>query len=555
MNGQEPPAPTGIEYLPAGLADGLCARSAYPLDPSAATGVSTVQTHISHVFLTGSRVYKLRKAVNLGFLDFGTRAVRNDDCLREVTLNRRLAADVYMGLAPVEIVGRDVRVGAIQEVLSRSGLEHCVVMRRLPNGRDSVSLLNEGAFDERHVDAIARAIVRFHQSYALGRPAPFTAGEWLAAVSGPVEDNFAPMAGVIDANRVSHLAHAARDFLGANRDEFEKRRLDGRAVDGHGDLHLAHVWFETADSAPLFIDCLEFSERLRHIDAASEVAFLAMDLRYRGRSDLAERLLRRYATGTDDFHLYAVVDYFLSYRAAVRAKVAAIAAGESELPADQRRAARDSASRHLDLASEAFTSGGRGAVVMMTGVVGTGKSTAADVVADGLGTAAVIASDRVRKHLAGLSASARTGAAVDEGMYSKAFTQRVYDGMLERAARVAASGRAVVLDATFSRPEQREAVAEFARGRGLPLCVVETRGAEERVLQRLAERERGALDPSDAGPSFYAESVARFAPVQDVGYGTHLVVDTDGPAWRIDLTRRVRAWRDHASHGSPGRPK
>ena len=544
-----------IEALPVGLVDGLAEPAAYPLDPGAAAGVSTVQTHISHVFLTESRVYKLRKAIDLGFLDFSTRPVRNDDCLREVVLNCRLTPNVYLGLAPLAIAGSDVRVGTVEESVSHPELEHCVVMRRLPRRRDAVSLIERGAFGPREVDLIAQAIVRFHQHCTLGRPAPFSSTDWLSAITGPVEDNFVPMAGVLDDAQVDRLAGMARTFLRTHQDEFEKRRREGRAVDGHGDLHLAHVWFETDGGEPLFIDCIEFSDRLRYIDAASEVAFMAMDLRYRGRADLAERFLRRYARESDDFQLYSVVDYFLSYRSAVRAKVAAIAVGEGELPATQREAARESARRHLDLATKALETRRSGAVVLMTGVVGTGKSTAAEAIADGLESAAVISSDPVRKRLAGLKASDHASAPVDSGIYSEEVTRHVYAGLQERAEPVAASGRVAVLDATFSRPDQRAVAVEFARARGLPIVIIETRASKDCAIRRLAGRAGRADDPSDAGPDFYAESVARFAPVEEPAPGTHIVVDTESPSWTHELQKRLRAWRGQSSQGKPARPK
>ena len=543
---------TAVEVLPVGLVAGLSAPTGYPLDPSAADGVSTVQTHISHVFLTPSRVYKVRKAVALGFLDFSIRRNRNGDCLREIALNRRLAADVYLGLAPVMYDGGTVHVGSIQESVSDETLEHCVVMRRLPHGRDAVSLVESGAFGLDKLDRIANAVVGFHQRCTLGRPAPFSPAEWLDAISGPVEDNFTPMAGVLPREQVDHLASMARTYLATHAHDFETRRIQGRAVDGHGDLHLAHVWFETDDGDPLFIDCIEFNDRLRYIDAASEVAFLAMDLCYRRLGDLAEQFLRRYATESDDFHLYSVVDYFLSYRAAVRSKVAAIAAVETELPEAQRRRARESATKHLDLASDALATRPRGAVVIMTGVVGTGKSTAADAVAEGLATAVVVSSDRVRKHLAGLAPSDHVAAAVSAGMYTEEHTREVYAGLLERAQPVTNSGRVVVLDATFSRRDDRALAVEFARLRGLPVLIVETRCSRAGTLRRLADRTRLATDPSDAGPDFYTESVARFAPVDEAGPWTHLVVDTEARGWRQFLQGRVYEWAGPSIRGDRG---
>ena len=263
--------------------------------------------------------------------------------------------------------------------------------------------------------------------------------------------------------------------MAAHPDRFERRRRDGRVVDGHGDLHLEHVWFPEDSEGPIFIDCIEFSDRLRQIDGASEVAFLAMDLAHRGERGLADRFLRHYARERDDYSLYPVVDYFTSYRAAVRSKVAAIASSDAEIPVPEQRAAQARASVDLDLAIE--------------------------------------------------SLAGRDGR------------------VLERATAIVASGRVAVLDATFSRGAQRAAAEDFARARDVPFLVLETRCSRGVVQERLAERERVGGDPSDAGPDFYDESVARFAAVESPERGSHIVIETDSPEWRRTLRTRLQRWQ------------
>ncbi|HSJ98241.1 MAG TPA: hypothetical protein VLC53_14275, partial [Myxococcota bacterium] len=187
--------PPAAEPLPAGLAEALARREAHPLDPSAAQGVRHLQTHLSHVYLTGTRAWKLRKAAALGFVDFSTRAERNRDCAREVLLNRRLAPDVYLGVAPVEPApGGGFRVGAVvadaaAEDLAVDPREHVVAMRRLPDGFDALSLLERGALHARHLDAVAERLARFHGEHGLGRPAPFSPDAWRARIEAPVRDN------------------------------------------------------------------------------------------------------------------------------------------------------------------------------------------------------------------------------------------------------------------------------------------------------------------------------------------------------------------------------
>ena len=396
---------------------------AYPEDPSAGRGAAWIQTHLSHLFLTESRVYKLRKSVDLGFVDFTTREERNADCAREVLLNRRLAPDVYLGVAPLLSDGQACWAGSISEGAS-SGVgapEHFVVMRRLPADRDALSLLEKGALSPLQIDRVARRIAGFHERNHLGKPAPFAAAEWVERCVDPVEDCFRALFAASEdcdlLGRLAETADAMRVFARRHAQRFEERRLAGRAVDGHGDLHLQHIWFENDDADPVIIDCLEFSERLRQIDTASEVAFTAMDLRYRDQQALADRFLRAYASERDDFGLYGVVDYFTAYRALVRAKVAAITSVDATVDAGQRSRAAASAGRHLELAGEVMKNRLPGSLVLVGGVVGTGKSTVAEALAEQLG-GVVISSDRVRKQLAGLPASSRVHASFDEGLYA-----------------------------------------------------------------------------------------------------------------------------------------
>jgi hypothetical protein len=298
------------------------------------------------------------------------------------------------------------------------------------------------------------------------------------------------------------------------------------------------VWFERDDAEPLAIDCIEFSERLRRIDAAAEVAFLAMDLGYRRATGLAARFLRRYARASDDFDLYAVVDYFASYRAAVRAKVASVAARDAAIPAEQRAQAAQSALRHLELAAQALAPRGAGALVLVGGVVGTGKSTAAEALADAV-EGVVISSDRVRKREAGLAPTARAGAPPGGGIYTREWSERVYAGLLSRAAPVAASGRVAILDATWATRAQRARAREAARALGVPLRWLETRCAEATALSRLAQRAAAGRDPSDAGPELYARSRAGFEPLApDEGLAGE-ALDTGAAGWREDLARRA----------------
>jgi hypothetical protein len=539
-----------LQPLPPRLVPGLCRARAYPGDPSAAAGVAHVQTHLSHVFLTGERVYKLRKAVDLGFVSFASRAERNADCVREVRLGRRLAPDVYLGVAPVRLARGGTRVGRRLETPRpgdlAAGCEHVVVMRRLPDGRDALSLLAARRLRAEQLDAVARLVADFHRRHRLTARVHGARSQWLARSARPVRDNFALLRGatlgsdpIVSPVLLARASEQSERFLDVHADRFETRRTERRGVDGHGDLHLQHVFFERDDAAPILIDCIEFRDDLRQIDAAAEVAFLAMDLRYRGRADLAERFLAAYAAAADDFGLYGVVDFYVRYRAAVRAKVAVVAAGDAGVPFAQRRAARTSARRHLALAARERLVRGRPALILTCGTVGSGKSRVARAVARRLG-AVTIVSDVVRK------ADARRGAR--GARYSERAKDAVYRGLLDRAAPVIASGRIAVLDATFDHAARRQRALRWAAERGVPALLLEVRCTREVARRRLAKRATRGRDASEAGPEQLAASLARFEAPDEWPRAFRHVVRTDGP-WRATLDRALAALARRGGRG------
>ncbi|MDP6979661.1 MAG: AAA family ATPase [Myxococcota bacterium] len=538
------------EPLPEGLVEGLEIGRADGEPPPA-----HIQTHISHLFLTRDRVYKIRKAVHFPFLSFATRAERNQDCLDEVRLNRRLAEDVYLGVSPLQRRGDDWGVGEVREDIppQDEGLEHCVVMRRLRDDCDGQSLLERGELSPAHIDATAERVAAFHASHGLGSPAPWDAGEWRSRIEAPVLESLDLIEEHAPDEPTATRARALRvrfdEVFEARAGDIEQRRLEGRAVDGHGDLQLAHIWFDGDDTTPSIIDCTEFNEDFRKIDTASEVAFTAMDLTYRGAPELAERFLARYAEASGDFGLYTLVDPYAAYRSAVRAKVALLATVDAEITPDQRAAAQESAERHLGLAEGFLKPRPAGWVAITCGTVGSGKSSVAREFAAACG-GVVISSDRTRKQLAGMRPDdhSEAGGPPNQGLYATDRTAAVYEALLEGAASVSEGGRIAVLDASFTTAYQREAVREWAARSGVEVVLLEVQCAKDEALARLAARESSGTDASDAGPEFLAYSLEHFEPPSEWPRESRVVIATDEPDWRdaaSDAARaRVQAWRD-----------
>jgi len=534
------------DAVPDGLVQGLLDARAYPEDPSAPEGIELIQTHLSWVFLTPKRVYKLRKDVELDFVSFATRARRRRDCEREVALNRRLAPDVYLGVAGISVAGTRATVGPISDEFSpdsgESAHEPCVVMRRLEDERDALSLLQAGELRARQLDAVAESLARFHASARVSGSAPPQG--WRPHVCGPVQDNFDALGEgqSVPAKTLERVARRTRAFETSHGDTLVRRMAEGSAVDGHGDLHLQHVWLERGAAGPVVIDCLEFSDELRLVDAANDIGFLAMDLWYRGRRRWAERLLRHYARESGDFGLYAVVDYYMAYRACVRAKVAAITARDTRVDSAQREGARTSARRHLTLADRILRPRPAPALFATCGAVGCGKSSVAEVFASEL-DAVVIASDRVRKQRAGLEARAHRPSALDQGMYTPAARADTYAALLRFAEPVLASGRSVVLDAAFGESQQRLELLQWGREHGVAPQLLELSCDPAVTLQRLQARSARGDDPSDAGPELLEPSLRRFEAPAEWPETSRFGVDTGKAQWRGEARRLAREIR------------
>ncbi len=488
-----------------------------------------IQTHISHLFLTNDRVFKMRKSVRFDFLDFSTRTRRNEDCLDELVLNRRLAEGVYEGVAPVEPCAGGYRVGKVRRDCSAADLdparEHVVVMQRLAAATNAKALLERDALNVTHIESVVRRVLAFHDANVLGTSFSSALCDWSASIGAPALGNFESMRTIELGGDWRRLVDEVEDAtavaltrLGA---EFERRASEARFVDGHGDLRLEHIWFPSDGPSPTIIDCVEFNREFRWMDRASEMAFLAMDLEYYGRSDLARVLIERYAAVSDDYHLYRVIDFYQAYRATVRAKVAALTACEPEVPDAQRDAAAGSALRHLTVAARCLAAPQAGAVVCMTGTVGSGKSTLARRIADRVG-AVVVSTDAVRK---AVERDATRESA--EQRYTAARREEIYVEALERASNVVESGRTVVLDATFETERLRGLALEWARARGLQPVLVRARVSADVARERLAARKREGRGDSEAGPSELEASLARYEDATQWPSELRVSVDTE----------------------------
>jgi aminoglycoside phosphotransferase family enzyme/predicted kinase len=481
--------------------------------------VSLRTTHASWVFLTDDEVWKVKRPVDLGFLDFRTLEARRRACEDEVRLNRRLAPGIYLGVEPV-------RAGANGHTIHGDGdvVDWAVRMRRLADNASAQALLRRGLLTPERLAALARRVSAF-----LDQATPTPALGVPEVLRRNVDENFAQVApfvgDLIDRATFDDVRAFQLGALTAHHARFVARVDEGRVRDGHGDLRLEHVYFLPAPDGIVAIDCIEFNDRFRCGDAAGEAAFLAMELEAARRPDLAAAFLARFAEESDDFGLYGVVDFYLSYRAWVRGKVAAFLASDTTEEPALRARKRDEARRHFALARSFSGAPVDGPfVIVVGGLVASGKSTLSAALGHEL-AAPVVSSDRTRKAAAGLAATDRGGA----DLYTPEAIARNYGNVLERAQRVLESGRGVILDATFLERRWREAAAALAREASARFVYVEA-WADRAVLRaRLAARraQTSVSDATDAELDAIARRQEPFAPGEA---GPHVPIDTGGTA-------------------------
>ena len=489
-------------------------RSRATEPPMSAAAVA--ETHISVLFFVGDRVFKLRKPVRFGFVDFTDRSTRKLDCERELALNRRLASDVYLGVADLWLLGEPV--------------DHMVVMRRLPEDRRLATLARNGGDISGCLRQVAHALVTFHAG-AL-RSTDISAAATGPALRAAWESNFAQtdtfVGPELDERAEQRLRSLASRYLEGREPLLASRIAAGHVCDGHGDLQAEDIF--CLDDGPRILDCIEFDDTLRYGDVISDVSCLAMDLERLGRFDAAAELLRNYQELAGDRFPESLVRHHSALHAYVRAKVACLrhAQGEQRVLREARHL-HGLALKHLEL--------GRVRLVLVGGLPGTGKSTVSAGLAATRGWV-VLRSDEVRKELTGSMSRQSAGStskdpaapAYRDGIYDAETTAATYRVLLERARDALCLGESVVLDASWSDSRWRKTAADVAARSSSDLvelrCDLDPHEADRRLTSR---NEQGA-DVSDATPEVAALMAREFDP-----WPLAAVVDTSVSPDAVDL--------------------
>ena len=481
--------------------------------------VHLIQTHISFVLLTGDYTYKIKKPVNFGFLDYSTLAKRQHFCTQELLMNQRTAPEIYLEVLPIIQTGDSFQLGSNLPAITSAeiAVEYVLKMREFPQDSLLLSLLERGLLTEQLMADLGREVAKFH-STAISNSYIRQFGE-VSQIRTAIDNNYLISEKYIGGPQTQTQYQETKDytdeFFANNPELFNRRIANNKIRECHGDLHLRNIalWQDKI----LLFDCIEFNEQFRFVDVMYDVAFTVMDLESRGRRDLGNTFLNTYIEQTGDWEGLQLLPLYLSRQAYVRAKVTSLMLDDPAISTAQKAEISQTAAHYYKLAWQ-YTKPRQGKLTLMSGLSGSGKSTAGRYLARHTG-AIHIRSDAVRKHLGGIPLNERGG----EDLYSDEMTAQTYGRLLELGIILADRGWDVILDAKFDRQNLRTDAINQAQSHGLPLQIIYCTAPIEVLRERLQQR-RG--DIADATAELLSSQQAGFQPFTELEQISVNIVDT-----------------------------
>ncbi|MEX0660659.1 MAG: AAA family ATPase [Balneolaceae bacterium] len=454
-----------------------------------------IQTHISHVYIAGSFVYKFKKAIDFGFLDYSTLQKRKEFCYREIELNRRLTEGVYLGVVGIAEHERGYRFEENPE--SQEIVEYAVKMEKLSDEHFLHQYIKEKRLENEHLDRIADILSDFYKKQEKGKEL----SKWgtVDAIKTNTDENFDQTESFIDhtinGNTFKAINFFTNQYLDKHNQLFQKRIDEERIVDGHGDLHLDHIHI-TPQKIQIY-DCIEFNDRFRYGDLAADLAFLAMDLDFNQCRNEERYFVRQMSAKMGDPDLLQIIDFYKCYRAYVKGKVKSLQSVEDEIDEKDRKPLVDRASDYFKLSLRYALFGSGPVVIVVMGRVGAGKSTIAKHLSDQINSD-YYSSDIIRKTLAGITINERTPLQKRESLYSSQMSGETYENLISKAIESFKKGKPIILDATFSNPKLRKKLITTLEKEKIEYKFVETVADNTTIVKRLKEREEKKDVISDA---------------------------------------------------------
>jgi hypothetical protein len=467
-------------------------------------------------------------------------------CELEVRLNQRLSRGVYLGVVPLSAAGEEIVFGDGGRVV-----EYAVKMKRLPDDASLSSLIASGKVTLEEMVRLGGRLADFYAAAERSDRIDRYGGRRIIELN--TEENFrqlTPFVGnLLEKERFDFVMESSRGFFRDRGALFKRRIREGRICDGHGDLRAEHIYFigglqrrpPTRASPSLreiqVIDCIEFNERFRYGDAASDLAFLHMDVERLGRPDLSQAILNGYIESSLDYGVWTLLDFYSCYRAIVKLKISCLSAARLE-EGPRKREMRSRAARYLDLAFRYAVQFARPTLYVLCGLPGTGKSTYAKKLRD-IFNISFFRSDEARKELPEYNAH-HGPVPFGTGIYRPDMRGLVYSRLLSAIQQELKKGRSAILDATFSMRKWRKEAVRLAEDLDVNILFLECMCSQETVLERLGRRSESRGGLSDARSEHLPRFIDEFETIDELSPERHTVINTEAeiePNLRTILSR------------------
>ena len=489
-----------------------------------------IETHISWVILTGNFVYKIKKPINLGFVDFSTLKKRKYYCEEELRLNHRLAPNIYLGVIPISGSAENPTL-----TVKEKAFEYAVKMQQFSHNMQLDLVLARNELRQDMLDSFAELIALFHQDIERANSTSYFGEQ--EQVYQPAKENFIQIHERINdkskINLLSKIERWTEDTFNEIKNIFYQRKEKGFIRECHGDLHLKNLaWHE---NKPLAFDCLEFNENFRWIDVASEIAFLIMDLDVNHKPELAQHFLNKYLELTGDYEGCSVLRFYLVYRVMVRTKVDAIRASQVGISLQEYDEANAEIDNYLQLALT-YTHKIKPFIIITHGMSASGKSTITQPLLEKLG-AIRIRADVERKRLFNIKAEQNSAANIQQGIYTKEATHKTYLKLLELTECIVDAGFPVIVDATFSTTEQRTLFRKLASQKHVDFIILNFIVSEETLKQRIRNRKKGI---SDADITVLENQIKNWQPIERDEEKYSISINTEEPLDIEQLLSRLK---------------